>query len=63
MPDGCSFIDALGPLGMNALTAYVGLREIGQPRAGDTLLVSGAAGSVGSNAAQIGKLWDAALSA
>ena len=56
IPDGFSFIDALGPLGMNALTAYFGLREIGQPKAGETLLVSGAAGSVGSVAAQIGKI-------
>lgn len=56
IPDGYSFIEALGPLGMNALTAYVGLREIGQPKAGEILLVSGAAGSVGSNAAQIGKI-------
>ena len=56
IPDGYSFIEALGPLGMNALTAFVGLCEIGQPKAGETLLVSGAAGSVGSNAAQIGKI-------
>lgn len=56
IPEGYSFIDALGALGLNALTAYVGLREIGQPRAGETLLVSGAAGSVGSNAVQIGKI-------
>ena len=56
IPDGYSFIEALGPLGMNALTAFVGLHEIGQPKAGETLLVSGAAGSVGSNAAQIGKI-------
>ena len=56
IPDGFSFIDALGPLGMNALTAYFGLREIGRPKVGETLLVSGAAGSVGSVAAQIGKI-------
>lgn len=56
IPDGFSFIAALGPLGMNALTAYFGLREIGQPKAEETLLVSGAAGSVGSVAAQIGKI-------
>jgi NADPH-dependent curcumin reductase CurA len=56
IPDGYSFIEALGPLGMNALTAYVGLREIGRPQAGEVLLVSGSAGSVGSNAAQIGKI-------
>lgn len=56
VPDGFSFIDALGPVGMNALTAYFGLIEIGKPKAGETLLVSGAAGSVGSVAAQIGKI-------
>lgn len=56
IPDGYNFIEALGPLGMNALTAYVGLREIGQPKSGEVLLVSGAAGSVGLNAAQIGKI-------
>jgi len=56
IPDGYSFIDSLGALGLNALTAYVGLREIGQPKGGETLLVSGAAGSVGSNVAQIGKI-------
>lgn len=56
IPDGFSFIDALGPVGMNALTAYFGLIEIGKPKTGETLLVSGAAGSVGSVAAQIGKI-------
>lgn len=56
IPDGFSFIDALGPVGMNALTAYFGLTEIGKPKPGETLLVSGAAGSVGSIAAQIGKI-------
>ncbi|MCB2050119.1 MAG: NADP-dependent oxidoreductase [Novosphingobium sp.] len=56
IPDGHSFIDALGPVGMNALTAYFGLLEVGQPNKGETLLVSGAAGSVGLNVAQIGKI-------
>ena len=56
IPEGYSFIEALGPLGLNALTAYFGLREIGKPQPGETLLVSGAAGSVGSNVAQIGKI-------
>jgi NADPH-dependent curcumin reductase CurA len=56
IPDGYSFIDALGALGLNALTAYVGLHELAQPKAGETLLVSGAAGSVGSNVTQIGKI-------
>lgn len=56
IPDGCSFIDALGPLGLNSLTAFFGLREVGQPKPGETLLVSGAAGSVGSSVAQIGRI-------
>ncbi|SDO71389.1 NADP-dependent oxidoreductase [Desulforhopalus singaporensis] len=37
------------------LTAYLGLMEIARPKAGETLVVSGAAGSVGSLAGQIGK--------
>jgi NADPH-dependent curcumin reductase CurA len=49
-------VDALGILGMNALTAYFGIIEVGQPQPGETLLVSGAAGSVGSIAAQIGRI-------
>lgn len=56
IPEGYTFIDALGALGLNALTAYVGLHAIAEARAGETLLVSGAAGSVGSNAVQIGKI-------
>lgn len=47
---------ALGILGMPGLTAYFGLTEILQAKAGETLLVSGAAGAVGSVAGQIGKL-------
>lgn len=46
----------LGPLGMTGLTAYLGLTEIGTPKAGETLVVSGAAGAVGSMVGQIGKL-------
>src|SRR5690625_426019 len=46
----------LGALGMPGMTAYFGLFEIGKIRAGETLLVSGAAGAVGSIAGQIGKL-------
>jgi NADPH-dependent curcumin reductase CurA len=46
----------LGILGMNALTAYFGVIEVGQPTPGETLLVTGAAGSVGSIAAQIGRI-------
>lgn len=46
----------LGILGMTGLTAYCGLTQIGQPKAGETLVVSGAAGAVGSVVGQIGKL-------
>lgn len=44
---------ALGVLGMTGLTAYFGLLEIGQPKPGDTVVVSTAAGAVGSVAGQI----------
>jgi len=46
----------LGVLGLTGLTAYFGLLEHGRPRAGDTILVSGAAGAVGSVVGQIGRL-------
>ena len=48
----------LGVLGMPGLTAYAGLLELGQPKAGDTVFVSGGAGAVGSLVAQIAKLKD-----
>ena len=47
---------ALGVLGMPGLTAWAGLVDIGQVKAGETLYVSGAAGAVGSTAVQIAKL-------
>jgi NADPH-dependent curcumin reductase CurA len=47
---------ALGVLGMPGLTAWVGLVDIGAVKEGDVMYVSGAAGAVGSAAAQIGKL-------
>ncbi|BAO54433.1 NADP-dependent oxidoreductase [Nonlabens marinus] len=46
----------LGILGMTGLTAYFGLTTIGEPKEGETLLVSGAAGAVGSVVGQIGKI-------
>jgi NADPH-dependent curcumin reductase CurA len=46
----------LGVLGLNGLTAYFGLLNVGQPRAGETVIVSTAAGSVGSCVGQIAKL-------
>lgn len=47
---------ALGVLGMPGLTAYFGLLDICHPRAGETVVVSGAAGAVGSVAGQIAKI-------
>jgi NADPH-dependent curcumin reductase CurA len=47
---------AVGAAGMTGRTAYFGLLHVGQPRAGDTLVVSGAAGAVGSIVGQIGKI-------
>lgn len=46
----------LGVLGMTGLTAYLGLTEIGKPKSGETVVVSGAAGAVGSVAGQIAKI-------
>ena len=46
----------LGILGMTGLTAYLGLVELGRPKSGETLVVSGAAGAVGSIVGQIGKI-------
>ena len=41
--------------GITGLTAYFGLLDLGKPKAGETVLVSGAAGATGSVAAQIAK--------
>lgn len=55
-PDLAPVSTALGVLGMPGQTAYHGLLDVGEPRPGDTLVVSGAAGAVGSVVGQIGKL-------
>jgi NADPH:quinone reductase len=47
---------ALGVLGMPGLTAYFGLIDIGKPREGETVVVSGAAGAVGMTVCQIAKI-------
>jgi len=47
---------SLGILGLNGWTAYAGLLEIGRPKPGDTMVVSTAAGAVGSAVGQIAKL-------
>jgi NADPH-dependent curcumin reductase CurA len=46
----------LGALGMTGLTAYFGLLDVGRIQAGDTVVISGAAGAVGSVAGQIAKI-------
>jgi NADPH-dependent curcumin reductase len=46
----------LGALGMPGVTAYFGLLDIGRPKEGDTVVVSGAAGAVGGLVGQIAKL-------
>ncbi|RUS49217.1 NADP-dependent oxidoreductase [Cohnella sp. AR92] len=46
----------LGVIGMTGLTAYFGLMDIGKPKAGETVVVSGAAGAVGSIVGQIAKI-------
>ena len=46
----------LGTLGMPGFTGYFGLTRIGEPKAGETVLVSGAAGAVGSIVGQIAKI-------
>jgi NADPH-dependent curcumin reductase CurA len=47
---------ALGVLGLNGITAYFGLLEIGQPKSGETVVVSTAAGAVGSCVGQIARI-------
>ncbi len=54
--DGLPVSTALGVLGLNGLTAYFALLDVGQPKAGETVVVSTAAGSVGSCVGQIAKI-------
>ncbi len=56
VPDGVSVERALGVLGYTGMTAYFGLLEIGRPRPGDTVVVSGAAGATGSVVGQIARI-------
>jgi NADPH-dependent curcumin reductase CurA len=53
---GTDPVAALGVFGGTGMTAYFGMLDLGQPRAGNTVVVSGAAGATGSIAAQIAKL-------
>jgi NADPH-dependent curcumin reductase CurA len=56
VPEGVPLTLPLGTLGITSLTAYFGLRDVGKPAAGETVVVSGAAGATGSVAGQIAKI-------
>ncbi|KAI4129578.1 MAG: hypothetical protein LQ338_002152 [Usnochroma carphineum] len=56
IPKNGRVTDALGVLGMTGLTAYFGLLEVGKVKAGDFVVVSGAAGATGSVVGQIAKI-------
>eukprot|EP00331_Platyophrya_macrostoma_P006612 CAMPEP_0176420354 /NCGR_PEP_ID=MMETSP0127-20121128/8561_1 /TAXON_ID=938130 /ORGANISM="Platyophrya macrostoma, Strain WH" /LENGTH=341 /DNA_ID=CAMNT_0017800943 /DNA_START=114 /DNA_END=1139 /DNA_ORIENTATION=+ len=47
----------LSLMGVNGLTAYFGLKEIGKPKKGDTVIVSSAAGATGSIVCRLAKIW------
>ncbi|KAI1291327.1 hypothetical protein F5Y03DRAFT_377040 [Xylaria venustula] len=55
VPKGGRITDFLGVLGLTGLTAWTGLHRIGKPKAGETVVVSGAAGATGSVVGQIAK--------
>ncbi len=56
LPPGVPVENAMSALGLTGLTAWFGLTEVGRPSAGETVLVSGAAGATGSMACQIARL-------
>jgi len=55
-PKAAPISTALGVLGMPGMTAYVGLYDFGQPKPGETVVVSAAAGAVGSVVGQLAKI-------
>ncbi|MBB3319628.1 MULTISPECIES: NADP-dependent oxidoreductase [unclassified Rhizobium] len=55
-PESAPISTALGVLGMPGFTAYAGLRNIGKPMAGETVVVAAASGAVGSAVGQIAKI-------
>ena len=55
-PRQAAISTALGVLGMPGMTAYVGLLDIGRPKAGETVVVSAASGAVGSAVGQIARI-------
>jgi NADPH-dependent curcumin reductase CurA len=58
VPAGVGPTLPLSALGMTSLTAYFGLKEVGRPQPGETVVVSGAAGATGSVVGQLAKIAD-----
>ncbi|HTW76225.1 MAG TPA: NADP-dependent oxidoreductase [Thermoplasmata archaeon] len=56
VPDGVSPNWAVGALGITGLVAYFGVHEVARPKPGETFVISGAAGGVGTIAAQVAKI-------
>jgi NADPH-dependent curcumin reductase CurA len=56
IPAGIDLRDALSVFGVTGMTAYFGLNDVGRPKAGETVVVSGAAGATGSIAGQLAKI-------
>jgi len=60
VPDGIDPLPVLSVFGATGMTAYFGLLDVGRPEAGDTVVVSGAAGATGSVVGQIARIEGAA---
>src|SRR5690606_2343824 len=56
VPPGIPLPMSMSVVGLTGLTAYFGMLRVGQPKAGETVVVSGAAGATGSVAAQIARI-------
>ena len=56
VPEGLPATAALSAVGMTGLTAYMGILHVGKPKPGDVVVITGAAGAVGSIVGQISKL-------
>jgi hypothetical protein len=56
LPPGLDPTVAIGVLGVTGMTAYFGLFDVGQPKPGDTVVVSGAAGATGSVVGQLARI-------
>jgi NADPH-dependent curcumin reductase CurA len=55
-PNAAPISTAVGVLGMPGMTAYIGLLQIGQPKAGETVVVAAASGAVGAVVGQLAKI-------